>query len=521
MSGEIPSREPVSVSPSGGVIVLTAPERVSFFAEQARRRRGTWRLSIICLLIASGIGIVLSTIVTPLLLLTAGALLKTLVVLGVAPEEMRLAAQALGRWAAYHIDNFGLFVAALDKVNGLRDLGVTLRPLLLLSSLCIPALVAAGLVWFWARATLMRIAGEDLVHSLQARPANRADPEEHQLSNIVEEVAIAAGMPPPRLLLIDQPAVNAAAVGRSHQNATVLVTRGLIDRLDRSETTAIVAHLIASIGEGDTRITCSILAVFQTFAFFLTILDLPIRVSAWRALGGLALVALWLRRSPEAVARTEALLEKSIDADSMPDVERMIAWFPFPRFRMLVLAPLLPFMLISMLLKLVLFLWTALFLGPPLSLLWRTRRYAADATTVQLTRDPDALARALQHIAGSVIPVGGEGREYFFIHASGSDAKGGFANRRTMSVSLHPSIARRVRRLVAVGAAPVRATRFSAIRFEEIARHPVQAAIVVCLLLLLLPLGLALVLLVGYITAIVMTVGLAAGMTLVAAFIGP
>ena len=40
------------------------------------------------------------------------------------------------------------------------------------------------------------------------------------------------------------------------------------------------------------------------------------------------------------------------------------------------------------------FLWTSLFLGPPLAMIWRDRRYAADAMAVQLTRNPDGLARA-------------------------------------------------------------------------------------------------------------------------------
>ena len=56
-TGEIASG---GISPAG---------RVSFFDEQARRRRGTWRLSLACLVVASGIGVVLSAAVTPLLML--------------------------------------------------------------------------------------------------------------------------------------------------------------------------------------------------------------------------------------------------------------------------------------------------------------------------------------------------------------------------------------------------------------------------------------------------------------------
>ena len=70
--------------------------RVSFFDEQTRRRRGTWRLSFACLLVASGVGVVLSAAVTPLLLLTGGGLLSLAAGLGVAPAVMHAAVRQIG-----------------------------------------------------------------------------------------------------------------------------------------------------------------------------------------------------------------------------------------------------------------------------------------------------------------------------------------------------------------------------------------------------------------------------------------
>jgi hypothetical protein len=282
----------------------------------------------------------------------------------------------------------------------------------------------------------------------------------------------------------------------------------------------ILAHLVAAIGEGDVGITASILAVFQTLGFFLTVLDLPFRWSAWRALGGLVLAGLAIRRSPEAIARTAEQLEEAFDAGATADVEKMAAWVPFPKLRLVVIAPILPLLLLSLFMKLVLFLWTSLFLSAPLSLLWRNRRYSADAMAVQLTREPDGLAHALRQIAGSGVPPGGEAREYFFVHATRGSSKGGIADRRAMTLTLHPTIARRLARLVALGATSEPVTRSSWPDYQEIARRPLAAAIAGGLLLLLVPLIIALVLAVGYITAIVMTVALAGGLTIAAAVLG-
>ena len=331
-------------------------------------------------------------------------------------------------------------------------------------------------------------------------------------------MAIAAGLPAPDVWLIDAPEINAAAVGRARGLSSVLVTRGLLDQLDRDETSGVVAHLIASIGAGDIRLTHAILAVFQTFGFFVTFLDLPFRWSAWRALGGLLLVVLGLRRTPQAVEQTLEAVEFGMDAESMPDIEKTWSVIPYRRVRLVLLVPLLPFFLTSMILRLVLFLWTALFLGPPLGMIWRNRRYAADAMAVQLTRNPDGLARALSRIGGSGIPDGGEGRSYCFIQ--GPMRTSASAKWRAIPQSLHPALGRRLRRLHALGATVEGGAPGRILRFDMIAQHPGQALLVGFLLLLLVPLGGMLVVMVGYLTAIAMTLGLAAGLTMAAGVLG-
>jgi Zn-dependent protease with chaperone function len=522
-------------------VTLAGPERVSFFDEQARRRRGARFLSAVCLVIASGVGVVLSTVITPLLLVIAGSALKLLVWFGVFPEMALAVIRALGDWTAHHNDNFSLLLAALDKVDRLSDLRLTIAPLAALSTICLPGLAAAALVWVGLRWVLARVEGEDLVLRLKARAPNPLDREERQLANIIEEMAIAAGLPAPRLLLVDSPLINAAAAGRSHAQATILVTRGLVESLDRRETSGIAAHLVAAIGEGDIGLSRSVLAVFQTLGFFLTILDLPFRWSASRALGGIALVALGIRRSPDAVSRVGELLEQGVNTKSADAIGRLLSWaegraagtggesagagektpsWVRPGLRKALIVPLLPLMLLSLFMKLVTFLWTALFLGPPLALLWSNRRFSADAGAVQLTRDPDGLALALRQIAGSGVPDGGEGREYVFVHAPRTAATSGTADRRGMTLSLHPTIQRRLGRLVALGATSVGAARSRWVNLEELARHPMRAALVAVLILLLAPLLVVLAAMVAYITAIVMTIAVAAGLTIASALLG-
>jgi len=228
-------------------------------------------------------------------------------------------------------------------------------------------------------------------------------------------------------------------------------------------------------------------------------------------------VMIGLPRSPDS---TLELLEGAMDAEALPDVEKVWSVIPWRLVRRILLVPLLPLILISVLLRVVLFLWTALFLGPPLALIWRNRRYAADAMAVQLTRDPNGLASALSRISGSGIPAGGEGREYYFISGPPASRRGGFTHRRTITASLHPAISGRLARLHALGATTVGDERNRRIRFDMIRQYPGRALIVALLLLPLFPLGGALILAVFYLTAIAMTLGLAAGLTIAAAVLG-
>lgn len=88
--------------------------------------------------------------------------------------------------------------------------------------------------------------------ALSASGAKEADPREYmELHRIVENLAITAGLPKPRVFIIDDSAPNAFAAGRNAKHAVIAVTRGLLERLDRTELEGVLAHELSHIGNRD------------------------------------------------------------------------------------------------------------------------------------------------------------------------------------------------------------------------------------------------------------------------------
>lgn len=87
----------------------------------------------------------------------------------------------------------------------------------------------------------------------RARPANPDDPREKTLLNVVEEMRLASGLPPPRVLVVPDSDPNAFAVGRDPDHAAIAVTQGLLDSLDREELQGVVAHEMGHIRNLDIR----------------------------------------------------------------------------------------------------------------------------------------------------------------------------------------------------------------------------------------------------------------------------
>ena len=81
-----------------------------------------------------------------------------------------------------------------------------------------------------------------------------ATPEEKQLDNVVEEMAIASGMPKPKIWIVPDDDPNAFATGRDPQSANIAVTEGLLKTLNRDELQGVIGHEMAHIANWDTRL---------------------------------------------------------------------------------------------------------------------------------------------------------------------------------------------------------------------------------------------------------------------------
>lgn len=293
---------------------------------------------------------------------------------------------------------------------------------------------------------LFRRAGVGgMLLSLGARETRLDDLEEQQLVNVVAEMAIAAGVQPPRVMVIDAEVVNAASVGSGLTDATVLVSRRLLDEMDRDETQGVLGHLIGSIGNGDLRVMPMLMAVFQTFGLLTTLLAAPVSRDARQALRQLLRLR-WGRgaamHEADAVGllltrRLQGLGLEEISG-SMSRIEALAGrgFRRYPVYMLLFLV--MPFLLagiFGMFLVSVTFLFL---LGPLLARTWRTRRYLADATAVQLTRNPDGLAAGLMTLAekGALIPGGQWAAQLFVIGPEAAKARAGVRLQREMA-ALH------------------------------------------------------------------------------------
>ena len=97
-------------------------------------------------------------------------------------------------------------------------------------------------------------------------PSTR-DPDERKLMNIVEEMAIASGMPVPPVYLIRDPSINAFAAGTSIRDAALGITTGAIEQLSRDELEGVMAHEFSHIFHGDMRINLrAVAAIFGMVA---------------------------------------------------------------------------------------------------------------------------------------------------------------------------------------------------------------------------------------------------------------
>jgi heat shock protein HtpX len=115
---------------------------------------------------------------------------------------------------------------------------------------------------------------------LRLADARPVDPErDADLVHLVENLCIGAGLPPPLIHVIESGAPNAFATGLSPADASLVVTRGLLQLLDRRELEGVIAHELSHIGNHDVRLSTSLAALISTVSLPLRILSAPLRIA--------------------------------------------------------------------------------------------------------------------------------------------------------------------------------------------------------------------------------------------------
>ncbi|MCH7756514.1 M48 family metallopeptidase [Patescibacteria group bacterium] len=114
-----------------------------------------------------------------------------------------------------------------------------------------------------------------------AKPVTRE--AERELWNIVENLSITAGLPMPKLYIIDDPAPNAFATGRNPEHAVVAVTTGILKILNRTELEGVLAHELSHVGNRDMLVS-TVAVVLVGFVAILA--DIFIRMTFWGGRGG-------------------------------------------------------------------------------------------------------------------------------------------------------------------------------------------------------------------------------------------
>jgi heat shock protein HtpX len=180
---------------------------------------------------------------------------------------------------------------------------------------------------------------------------------ERQLVNVVEEMAIAAGVPRPRVWIVPDPDPNAFATGTDPQHAHVAVTQGLLDTLNRDQLQAVVAHELGHVKNLDVRLMTTLAAL----------------------VGMVALMSNGMGRMMRGGGRVSSGGGKGKGAGAAV-VVLLVLW------------------LVSWLLAGVIARLLALAVS-------RKREYLADAMSAQFTRNPLALASALEKIEGADAPT--------------------------------------------------------------------------------------------------------------------
>lgn len=232
-----------------------------------------------------------------------------------------------------------------------------------------------------------------ILESTHAVPLDTSDPKQRVLDNVVEEIAIAAGIPKPAIYVIPDADPNAFATGSGPERSSIAVTRGLLEKLNRDELQGVVAHELSHVKNYDVRV----MTVVAALAGAILLLADWSRRGLW-----------WGRRSRSERAGGLGILFAALWLVSI------------------VLAPIIA-RIVSLAVS-------------------RQREYLADASSAELTRNPLELASALQKIEDAVEPT--RSIKQGIAHLCIADPRGRIVNEGdgffSDLFSTHPPIAKRI-----------------------------------------------------------------------------
>ena len=240
-----------------------------------------------------------------------------------------------------------VFTGAIGYILGLVIGGGSMQAAL--GALVVALLISIALSW-----SSYRYGDRVVLATSRARPVTHE--EEPRLHNVVEGLALAAGLPKPAVYVVPEQSPNAFATGRDPQHASIAVTQGLLDMMNRVELEGVVGHEMSHIRDRDIlvgTVVATLVGVVVLLAEFM------LRWFWWGGMGG-------RRRNNDGGGQGFAILA-------------VVG---------LVLAILAPFF--AQIIKLS---------------MSRRREYLADAEGAMLTRYPPGLAAALRKIADDHTPM--------------------------------------------------------------------------------------------------------------------
>jgi len=199
-----------------------------------------------------------------------------------------------------------------------------------------------------------------VLNATHAVPADPSVPAQKQLMNVVDEMRLASGLPPIPVYVVPDPDPNAFAVGRDPQHASIAVTQGLLDTLDREELQGVIGHELSHVKNLDVRTMTLVAALYGGLVL---LSDMGTRSMRWGRMGG----------------------DRGRGGRGGGGIIMLLLWL-----FLLILAPIL---------------------GRLLALaVSRSREYDADASSAEMTRNPLGLASALRKIEAATEPTRSIGR---------------------------------------------------------------------------------------------------------------